>query len=73
VAPWATICAFVYWGYDNDARDYESWEFSAQPVFHLPSLALSAALLVAGICAYCLSSWRIASLSRHLSMRRRVA
>jgi hypothetical protein len=46
-----------YWGYGGDGR-YRWWEFSARPHDDLPSLFLTAALLVLGLIAYWATPWR---------------
>jgi hypothetical protein len=70
VAPWVAVCAILYWGYDGDGRSFRWWEFTAQPIGHVPSLVLTALLLSAGLIAYYLTPWRISHLASRRLQRR---
>lgn len=62
IFPWIALVCLVYWGFDGTQRTYRWWEFSAQPIDHLPSLTLSAALFIVGLCCYGASPWRLRAL-----------
>ncbi|MDI6098349.1 hypothetical protein QLQ12_07005 [Actinoplanes sp. NEAU-A12] len=66
ILPWATLCVMIYWGHSGNPGQYHWWEFTAQPLHHLPSALLAGSLFAAGLLAYTLSSWRLHRL-RHTS------
>ncbi|MDG4782018.1 hypothetical protein O7614_20370 [Micromonospora sp. WMMD961] len=59
ILPWATLCVLLYWGHSSSSGDFHWWEFTAQPIGHLPSTLLAVGLFTAGVAAYNLSPWRI--------------
>lgn len=72
VLPWGVVSALIYWGFDGAARDYRWWEFTAQPIWHRPSLALSCGLLAVGLGAYASTPWRVSALRRMAGSRLRL-
>jgi hypothetical protein len=69
VGPWTAAAVLLYWGYDGAAGQYRWWEFTAQPIDHLPSWTLAGALFVAGLGAFVSTPWRLRQL-RGLLVRR---
>ncbi|MFC8850033.1 MULTISPECIES: hypothetical protein [unclassified Micromonospora] len=55
--PAATAGVLWYWGFSGSDH-YHWWDFSARPHDDLPSLLLSATLLLAGLTAYAATPWR---------------
>ncbi|WP_328474917.1 hypothetical protein OHA21_16495 [Actinoplanes sp. NBC_00393] len=59
ILPWATMCGVLYWGHSGSGEGLRWWEFTGQPIEHLPSLLLSLGLFAAGLLAGVLTPWRI--------------